>query len=88
MKKILVIIAIYLINTIPALAEKNDCSGMKKLSKEYIICTTENIKKAANKKNQQIKEGSAKKTEQVMLKEELHSHKDTKQKVRKIRKKK
>ena len=65
MKKILVIIAIYLINAIPALAEKNDCSGIKKLSKEYILCTAENIKKTANKKNQQIKEGSAKKTEQV-----------------------
>ena len=65
MKKILVIITICILNFMPALAEKNDCSGMKKLSKEYIICTTENIKKAANKKNQQIKEGSAKKTEQV-----------------------
>ena len=65
MKKILILITVYLINTMPVLAEKNDCSGMKKLSKEYIICTTENIKKAANKKNQQIKEGSAKKTEQV-----------------------
>ena len=49
----------------PALAEKNDCSEMKKLSKEYILCTAENIKKTANKKNQQIKEGSAKKKEQV-----------------------
>ena len=65
MKKILVIIVIYLLNTVLVSAEINDCSGMKKLSKEYIICTTENIKKAANKKNQQIKEGSAKKTEQV-----------------------
>ena len=65
MKKILVIIAIYLINAIPALAEKNDCSGIKKLSKEYILCTAKNIKKTVNKKNQQIKEGSAKKTEQV-----------------------
>ena len=65
MKKILVVIAICLLNTIPALAEKNDCSGMKKLSKEYILCTAKKIKKAANKKNQQIKEGSAKKTEQV-----------------------
>mgnify|MGYP001160832935 FL=1 len=65
MKKILVIIAIHLINAIPALAEKNDCSEMKKLSKEYILCTAENIKKTANKKNQQIKEGSAKKKEQV-----------------------
>ena len=34
MKKILIIIAICLLNAIPALAEKNDCSGMKKLSKE------------------------------------------------------
>ena len=65
MKKILFIIIIYLLNTMLVSAEINDCSGMKKLSKEYIICTTENIKKAANKKNQQIKEGSAKKTEQV-----------------------
>ena len=65
MKKILVIITIYLLNAIPVLADKNHCSGIKKLSKEYILCTTENIKKAANKKNQQIKEGSAKKTEQV-----------------------
>ena len=65
MKKIFIIIAICLLNAIPALAEKNDCSGMKKLSKEYILCTAGNIKKAANEKNQQIKEGSAKKTEQV-----------------------
>ena len=65
MKKILIIITVYLINIMPVLAEKNDCSGMKKLSKEYIICTAENIKNAANKKNQQLKEGSAKKTEQV-----------------------
>ena len=65
MKKILVVIAICLLNTIPALAEKNDCSGMKKLSKEYIICTAKNLKNAANKTNQKIKDGSAKKTEQV-----------------------
>ena len=49
----------------PVLAEKNDCSQMKKLSKEYLTCTAKNIKAAANKKNKQIKEGSAKKTEQV-----------------------
>mgnify|MGYP001468832379 CR=1 FL=1 len=61
----IIIIGICLLNDIPALAEKNDCSGMKKLSKQYILCTAENIKKTANKKNQQIKEGSAKKTKQV-----------------------
>ena len=65
MKKLLIIIGIYFLNTIPTLAEKNDCSGMKKLSKEYITCTAKNIKNAANKTNQKIKEGSAKKTEQV-----------------------
>ena len=65
MKKILIIISVYLINTMPVLAEKNDCSDMKKLSKEYLSCKAKNIKAAANKKNKQIKEGSAKKTEQI-----------------------
>ena len=65
MKRILTIIIIYLINTVPVLAEKKDCSEMKKLSKEYLICTAKNIKDAANKKNKQIKEGSAKKTKQI-----------------------
>ena len=65
MKKILVIIIIYLLNTMLVSAEINDCSGMKKLSKEYIICTAKNIKNTANKTNQKIKDGSAKKTEQV-----------------------
>ena len=65
MKKILVIIVIYLFNTMLVSAETNDCSGMKKLSKEYIICTAKNLKNAANKTNQKIKDGSAKKTEQV-----------------------
>ena len=58
-------ITVYLLNTMPLLAEKNDCSEMKKLSKEYLTCTAKKIKAAANKKNKQIKEGSAKKTEQI-----------------------
>ena len=65
MKKILIIIVIYLLNTMLVSAEINDCSGMKKLSKEYIICTAKNIKNTANKTNQKIKDGSAKKTQQV-----------------------
>ena len=65
MKKILFIIIIYLINTMPVLAEKNDCSEMKKLSKDYLTCTAKKIKAAANKKNKQIKEGSAKKKLQI-----------------------
>ena len=65
MKKILAITVIYLLNTMLVSAEVNDCSGMKKLSKEYIICTAKNIKNAANKTNKKIKDGSAKKTEQA-----------------------
>ena len=65
MKKILIIITVYLINTMPVFAEINDCSEMKKLSKEYLICKAKNIKAAANKTNRQIKEGSAKKTSQI-----------------------
>ena len=38
-------------NTLPVLAEKNDCSEMKKLSKEYLICKAKNFKTAANEKN-------------------------------------
>ena len=65
MKKIFAIIVIYLLSSNTVLAEKNDCSQMKKLSKDYIACTAKNIKEAANKKNKEIKEGSAKKTKQV-----------------------
>ncbi len=65
MKTILTIITVYLINTMPVLAEKNNCSEMKKLSKEYLTCKAKNFKAAANKKNKQIKEGTAKKTEHI-----------------------
>ena len=65
MKTILTIITVFLINIMPVLAEKNDCSEMKKLSKEYLTCTAKNIKSAANMKNKQIKEGSAEKTKQI-----------------------
>ena len=67
MKKILIIITVSLINANPVFAEKNDCSQMKKLSKEYLTCTARNIKKAANEKNKQIKEISLKKTEQITV---------------------
>ena len=65
MKKILIIIIIYFINTMPILAEKNDCSDIKKLSKEYLTCKAKNIKESANNANNKIKENSAKKTEQI-----------------------
>ena len=65
MKTILIILTVYLINTTPVLAEKKDCSEMKKFSREYLTCTAKNIQAAANKKNKQIKEVSLKKTEQI-----------------------
>ena len=65
MKKLLTILTIYLISANISFAEEKKCSGMKKLSKEYLACTAKNIKESANKKNKQIKEGSAKKTQQI-----------------------
>ena len=67
MKKILIILTIYLISANISFAEEKNCSGMKKLSKEYLACATKNIKEGANKKNKQIKKDSAKKTEQIKI---------------------
>ena len=53
-----------LIANISFAAEKK-CSDMKKLSKEFIICSAKNLKDEANKKNSQIKKGSAKKTQEI-----------------------
>ena len=65
MKKLLTILVIYLLSSSVSIANENNCTGIKKLSKEYLTCTAKNIKAAANKKNKQIKEGSAKKTKQI-----------------------
>ena len=46
-------------------AADQKCSDMNKLSKEFIICAAKNLKDEANKKNSQIKKGSAKKTEEI-----------------------
>ena len=65
MKKLITILTIYFITTNILFAGEKKCSGMKKLSKEYLTCTAKNIKEGAAKKTQQIKEGAAKKTEQI-----------------------
>ena len=65
MKKILIILTFYFLTTHILLADEKKCSGMKKLSKEYLACTAKNIKEGAAKKTEQIKEGAAKKTEQI-----------------------
>ena len=66
MKKIFIISIIYLFSTNILIADDHKCSGMKKLSKEYLACTAKNIKEGAVKKKDQVKEGSIKK--QIKLK--------------------
>ena len=65
MKKILIVLIVYLLSTNVLVANESDCSGIKKLSKEYLACKAKNIKEGANNANNKIKEGSAKKTEQI-----------------------
>ena len=55
----------YLFSTNILIADEHKCSGMKKLSKEYLACTGKTIKKGVVKKKNQIKEGSIKKTNQI-----------------------
>ena len=44
MKKFLTTIIIFLFSTISTFAEMQDCSQIKKLSKEYLKCTKDNLK--------------------------------------------
>ena len=65
MKKIFIALIVYLLSSNFSFANKSDCSGIKKLSKEYLACKAKNIKDGANNVNNKIKEGSANKTEQI-----------------------
>ena len=60
MKKIFIVSIIYLFSTNILIADEHKCSGMKKLSKEYLACTAKNIKDESIKKTNQIKEGTKK----------------------------
>ena len=50
----------YLFSTNILIADEHKCSGMKKLSKEYLACTAKNIKEGTVKKKNQVKEGTKK----------------------------
>ena len=65
MKKILITLVVYLLSSNVLVANENNCSTIKKLSKEYLSCKTKNIKDGAKSVNNKIKEGSVKKTEQI-----------------------
>ena len=65
MKKILVTLIVFILSSSVSIANEKDCSGIKKLSKEYLACKAKSIKDSANNVNNKIKEGSATKTEQI-----------------------
>ena len=65
MKKILLTFIFCLLFSNVSFANESGCSGIKKLSKEYLICKAKNIKDGANNVNNKIKEGSANKTNQI-----------------------
>ena len=65
MKKFLITLVIYLLSSSVSIANENNCTGIKKLSKEYLACKAKNIKDGANNINNKIKEGSANKTKQI-----------------------
>tara|TARA_B000000609_G_scaffold141682_1_gene120681 strand:+ start:50 stop:301 length:252 start_codon:yes stop_codon:yes gene_type:complete len=65
MKKILLTLIIYLLSSSVSIGNENDCSGIKKLSKDYLVCKAKSIKDSANNVNNKIKEGSANKTKQI-----------------------
>ena len=44
MKKILITLIVYLLSSNVSIANESDCSGIKKLSKEYLTCKAKNIK--------------------------------------------
>ena len=65
MKKIATFLTIYFITTNILLAEEKKCSGIKKLSKEFLSCTAENIKEISAKKTKEIKKGVEIKSNQI-----------------------
>ena len=65
MKNIATILIFYLITTNILLAEEKKCSGMNKLSKEFLSCIAKNIKEASVKKTNQIKEATVIKSNQI-----------------------
>ena len=65
MKKIATFLTIYFITTNILLAEEKKCSGIKKLSKEFLSCTAKNIKEISANKTKEIKKGVEIKSNQI-----------------------
>ena len=54
--------------TIPVKSEENKCVGMKKLSKEFIKCSTLNIKEKTIEKTSDLKKNTSNKTKKIKKK--------------------
>jgi len=65
MKKILITFGLILFVSNFAFSNETKCSDFKKLSKKYIKCNADKIKKATINKTNKIKEGAVEKTENL-----------------------
>ena len=63
MKKVLITFGLMLFLTNFANSNETKCADFKKFSKEYLKCNADKIKKETIKKDKEIKQGTAKKTE-------------------------
>ena len=54
--------------TIPVKSEEKNCTGMKKLSKEFIKCSTINIKEKTIEKASDLKKNTSNKTQKIKIK--------------------
>ena len=65
MKKILIGLCLILFVTNLAFSGETKCADFKKLSKEYLKCNTDKIKKGTIKKTKEVKQGTADKTKKL-----------------------
>ena len=68
MKILSFILFILFFFTIPVKSEEKKCTGMKKLSKEFIKCSTVNIKEKTIEKASDLKKNTSNKTKKIKIK--------------------
>ncbi len=54
--------------TIPVKSEEKKCAGMKKISKEFIKCSTVNIKEKTIEKASDLKKNTSNRTKKIKIK--------------------
>ena len=68
MKILSSILFILFFSNIPVKSEEKKCAGMKKLSKEFIKCSTVNIKEKTIEKVTDLKKNTSNKTKKIKIK--------------------